>query len=222
MKALVFDMDGVLVDPTESYRGALLDTVEHFSGRRVGHERVVELKNQGGYNDNCVLGVRILQEYGVEVAFEDFAAHFRRLFWGDNQDGLILKERWLVEDGLFGRLAMRFRLGIYTGRTIRSASFTLQRFAPGVVFDPIVTRDQVETPKPAPDGLIRFREAVPEAEPVYVGDNIDDARCARAAGVPFIGIVARQAPRRGETVEMFRREGAREVIESVNVLESVL
>ena len=41
MKLLIFDMDGVLVDPTESYRGALMDTVEHFAGVRPEHDEIV-------------------------------------------------------------------------------------------------------------------------------------------------------------------------------------
>ena len=31
---LVFDMDGVLVDVTDSYREAIAQTVEHFTGFR--------------------------------------------------------------------------------------------------------------------------------------------------------------------------------------------
>jgi phosphoglycolate phosphatase-like HAD superfamily hydrolase len=36
VKILIFDTDGVLVDPAESYRGALLDTLEHVAGKAVG------------------------------------------------------------------------------------------------------------------------------------------------------------------------------------------
>ena len=32
---LIFDMDGVLVDVTESYRETIARTVEHFTGRRL-------------------------------------------------------------------------------------------------------------------------------------------------------------------------------------------
>ena len=35
---LVFDMDGVLVDVTESYRETIQRTVEHFTERRIGRE----------------------------------------------------------------------------------------------------------------------------------------------------------------------------------------
>ena len=51
---------------------------------------------------------------------------------------------------------------------------TLQRFRDGV-FDPIVGVDDVENPKPHPEGLIKIRSTVPHTNIWYVGDTIDDA-----------------------------------------------
>jgi len=51
---------------------------------------------------------------------------------------------------------------------------------------------------------------------LYVGDTVDDARCARAANVPFIGIAAPESPRRDELLELFRREGAIQVLGDIN------
>jgi phosphoglycolate phosphatase-like HAD superfamily hydrolase len=90
------------------------------------------------------------------------------------------------------------------------------------VFDPVVTSDHVHKPKPAPDGLLAIVEAVAGAKPLYIGDNVDDARAARAAGVPFVGIAAPDVPRRAEIEALFHREGARCVIENVNEIEAVL
>ena len=55
-----------------------------------------------------------------------------------------------------------------------------------------------------------------------MGDNIDDGRCARAAGIPFVGVAAANVPRREEIVRLFQQEGARAVVENINELESVL
>jgi phosphoglycolate phosphatase-like HAD superfamily hydrolase len=65
-------------------------------------------------------------------------------------------------------------------------------------------------------------EKHPEAEPVYVGDTVDDARAAKAAGVPFVGVAAVDAHFREETVALLEAEGARAVVESVNELEGAL
>ena len=52
---LVFDMDGVLVDVTDSYRETIAQTVEHFTGRKVERRQIQEYKNQGGWNDDWQL-----------------------------------------------------------------------------------------------------------------------------------------------------------------------
>ncbi len=222
MRVLIFDMDGVLVDPADSYRQTLIDTVAHFSAKRISQERIVEMKNRGGYNDDCMIARDLLREFGVEINYDEVQAYFEELFWGAGDDGMILRERWLVDSGVLSRLASSYRLAVYTGRPRREARFTLDRFANGTVFDPLITSDQVENQKPAPDGLLRALEQLPGSEPTYVGDNIDDGRCARAAGIPFVGVAAANAPRREEIVRLFRQDGARAVIENVNELESVL
>ena len=222
MRVLIFDMDGVLVDPSGSYRQTLIETVAYFSGKRITQERIVAMKNRGGYNDDCMIARDLLQEFGVAADYGEVHAHFEELFWGTGEDGMILRERWLVEAGVLRRLAESYRLAVYTGRPSRAARFTLNRFANGAVFDPVVTSDHVENQKPAPDGLLRALEQLPGSEPIYVGDNIDDGRCARAAGIPFVGVAAANAPRREEIVRLFQQEGARAVIENINELESVL
>ena len=222
MRVLIFDMDGVLVDPTDSYRQTLIDTVAHFSGNLLTQERIVEMKNSGGYNDDCVIARDVLREFGVEIGYGEVHEYFEELFWGTGNDGMILRERWLVEEEVLSSLASSYRLAVYTGRPDRAARFTLDRFANGTAFDPVVTSDHVENHKPAPDGLLRALEQLPGCEPTYVGDNVDDGRCARAAGIPFVGIAAADAPRRDEIIRLFQQDGARAVIENINELESVL
>jgi phosphoglycolate phosphatase-like HAD superfamily hydrolase len=56
----------------------------------------------------------------------------------------------------------------------------------------------------------------------YVGDSVDDARCARAAGVPFIGVAAAASPGREALVALFEAEGARAVVDDINSLEEAL
>ena len=51
---------------------------------------------------------------------------------------------------------------------------------------------------------------------------MDDARAARDAGVPFIGIAAREQLRREELVELFLQEQAIAVIETVNEIEPAI
>jgi len=219
---LVFDMDGVLVDVTDSYRETIIRTIEHFTGRRVTRDFIQEVKNRGGFNDDFQLSHTVARELGVEVRYDDVVHHFQRVFLGENHDGLILQEKWIPQDGLLGRLARDWRLAIFTGRTRAEARLTLDRFVPDLAFDPVIGNQEVERQKPAPDGLLRILAACPDLPAVYLGDTVDDARSARAAGVPFIGVAAHHNSRRADLVRLFQSEGARAVVENVNEVEGVL
>ena len=76
--------------------------------------------------------------------------------------------------------------------------------------------------KPAPDGLLRIGVLAPGAELWYIGDTVDDARSAKAAGVPFIGVASPSSERREELRTLFEREGAKAVIDDINQLEDAL
>ena len=219
---IVFDMDGVLVDVSESYRETIARTVEHFAGVTVTRAEIQDYKNQGGFNDDWKLSHHIIAQHGVSAAFESVVDYFQGLFHGNGTDGLILRERWLAGDGLFDRLAARFDFAIFTGRMRWEAEVTLHRFAPALRFDPIVGLEDVTALKPAPEGLLKIAAAAGGRRIWYVGDTVDDARAARAAAVPFIGIAPPENPRRAEVVRLFEAENAAAVVDDINQLESVL
>jgi len=119
------------------------------------------------------------------------------------------------------KLSRQFRLAVFTGRPRDEAGLTLRRFAGPLTFDPIVALEDVTHPKPAPDGLLRIALDNPGAKLFYVGDSIDDARSARAAGVPFIGIAAPSNPRYLDLVFLFQEERAWAIVDDINYLDEV-
>ena len=106
---------------------------------------------------------------------------------------------------------------VFTGRLRWEAELTLKRFAPDV-FHPVIGSDDVSRPKPHPEGILKIREMLPHNRVWYVGDTVDDARSAKAAGVPFIGVAAPSSLRRGELISLFQSEGAVAVIPDINDL----
>ena len=219
---IVFDMDGVLAEVTESYREAIVQTVERFTGQRIARESIQGYKNRGGWNNDWALTQKIAADLGVEIDYDTVVAKFNEIFLGVNGDGLIQRERWLPEAGLLGRLGEQYALSIFTGRVRYEADITLRRFADGVRFDPIICADDVKAEKPAPDGLLAIQRLNPGRKLWYVGDTVDDARCARAAGAPFIGIAARTHTKRDELVRLFEQENAVAILENVNQIEDAL
>ncbi|HEY3738949.1 MAG TPA: HAD hydrolase-like protein [Bryobacteraceae bacterium] len=223
--AIIFDVDGVLVDPERSYRQTVVETVAHFEGGdavRITLGAIEDYKNEGGYNNDWLLTQRILKDRGIDVDYGRVIEQFNRIFFGENHDGLILEEQWLVEGGLLERLSAAHQLAVFTGRLDFEAALTLKRFAPEIEFVPRVCSDHLENPKPAPDGLFAIRKALPETTLIYIGDTVDDARPSRLAGIPFIGVAKRNHLRRAELMQLFEDEGAAAVIENVNEIEGAI
>ena len=219
---IVFDMDGVLAEVTESYREAIVQTVEHFTGKRITRELVQQYKNAGGWNNDWALSQRIAADLGVEVEYGSVVDYFNQIFIGQNGDGLIRRESWFPEPGLLERLTQSHGLAIFTGRLRYELDFTLTRFVPELRFDPVICAEHVANCKPAPDGLHAIQRMKPGKKLIYVGDTIDDARSASAAGVPFIGIISKSHSHAAELTKMFREENAVAIIENVNHIEGAL
>jgi HAD superfamily hydrolase (TIGR01548 family) len=209
---LVFDMDGVLVEVTESYRETVVKTVEHFTHQTISRDSIQQYKNQGGWNNDWLLSQKICRDLGVEIPYDTIVEYFNYLFL---DRGMIHRERWIPREGLLDRLSENFEFAIFTGRTTEEAEITLKREGLRDRFF-LVTANDVEREKPAPDGLLKIASMHPAKKLLYIGDTGDDARCAKAAYVPFIGVAARNSPRRDELVDLLQLEGAIQVIEDIN------
>ena len=77
---LVFDMDGVLADVTESYRETIARTAAHFTGVEITPRRIQDYKNRGGFNDDWELTHRIIADAGVAVPFGEVVEYFQNSF----------------------------------------------------------------------------------------------------------------------------------------------
>jgi HAD superfamily phosphatase len=223
---IVFDMDGVLTEVSDSYREAVVQTVAHFTGKTVTRDLIQRYKNQGGWNNDWALSQKIAADLGFELAYADVVHRFNEIFLGRNGDGdppgLVHRERWFPNPGLLERLSEKHGIAIFTGRLRYEADISLGRFASALHFEPIVCADDVAIGKPAPDGLIAIQARKPGCKLVYVGDTIDDARSASAARVPFIGIAAETHSRRDDLIRLFQEERAIAILENVNEIETAL
>jgi len=223
MDLLIFDMDGVLVDVTDSYRETICATVKHFTGADVTKAQIQDWKNQGGWNDDWRLSQHMIRQCGMEVELDAVTEFFQSIFHGHNgHEALILREKWIAKSGLFERLCQRFQLSVFTGRQRWEAELTLGRWAPELVFAPIVGSDDVERLKPFPDGLLKICAGSPGCKAWYIGDTKDDGLSAQAAGVPFIGIASPANPRYTELKQSLHDAGAVAILEDINQLETVL
>lgn len=219
---LIFDLDGVLVDVTQSYRQAVIETVKHFTGAEITNQDIQARKNRGGANNDWDLALEMIREGGKSPTREEVIAVFQKMYLGENCTGLIRHERWLAGDGLLPRLGRRWRLALFTGRERWEALHTLRKFAAQSLFNPVIGMEDVAREKPDPDGLLQILHATKPRRAYYIGDTMDDCRAARAAAVAFIGVAGPENPLRQELRASFSCEGAFAVVSGLNELEQAL
>jgi len=216
---IIFDVDGVLVDTRQSFQRTTLETVQFFVGKKVSHRELHRWKNRPGFNDDWKLSTAWVNTLGKEIGYDEVKKKFVEIYWGPNGKGNAAREKWLLPPGNLRRLAKLAELNVFTGRVRRELDYTLDRWKVRDFFQKIVTVENVKRPKPAPDGLLRILSGRDPGSALYVGDNVDDALAARAARIPFIGILPRRSEERRQRGAMLRKLGAVTILSDISELE---
>ncbi len=226
-EALLFDMDGVLVDVSRSYRVAIQETARSF-GIQVDDSDIEALKNAGDANDDWRLTQALLSQAGVDVPLDEVTERFERLYQGSPQEpGLKAQEASMLSRRELSRLGQGYRLGIVTGRPLKDAIEFLEAHDLMDLFGAVVTRDDAPLkPSPAPTRLALERLGVERAW--LIGDTPDDIRSASAAGALGVGAIAPDPlrPAGASSVERTRcalyAAGAGAVLNQLSELQDLL
>ena len=221
-EVIIFDIDGVLVDVAESFHRTVLETVTHFTGKRVSRAELHRWKNQSGFNDDWKLSTAWVRSLGGRSEYDEVKAKFVDLYWGENGKGNVSREKWMLSRPVLRRLAKRSELALFTGRIRIETDYTLDRCRVREFFRTIVTVEDVKRPKPNPEGLRKIMNGRDPGKAIYLGDNVDDAIASRAAQIPFVGILPRAGGVRGERGSQLEKFGAMTILESVADFEAWL
>lgn len=229
INALLFDMDGVLVDVSRSYRRAIEETVEHFTGREIGENTIQRYKNYGGFEDDWKLTHAIITDTAMEVPLSRVVEEFQDRYRGDDWDGFINEEPPLIDDSTIETLNEERLLGIVTGRPEEEAEWTLNHQNWTDYFPLLVGKEkqgdrQKPDPFPLEHSLTMLAAAGCDLDPsevAYVGDSVDDMIAARDADMWAIGVVPPYVDA-DEHEPLLKERGAHVVIEDLNELPKVL
>ncbi|MEA2011374.1 MAG: aminotransferase class I/II-fold pyridoxal phosphate-dependent enzyme [Actinomycetota bacterium] len=188
-EAILFDLDGVLVDVGDSYRRSIIETAASF-GASVTEQDIEDAKAAGGANDDWELAYRLIAERGGKVRYGDVVERFEEIYQGSpGRAGLKLAERALVDPSTWRRWADVLPIGIVTGRPRKDAEEALDRF--GLLADTSVVVTREDGPlKPDPEPVRLAMERLCVDRSWFIGDTPDDVEAARSAGAVPIGVVA--------------------------------
>ncbi len=191
---LLFDIDGVIRDVSQSYRLAIKETVFHFIGWRPNSEAIDELKAEGNWNNDWYLSLELINRrkkakgLSNELPAQDKLIDvFSNFYFGGDPNGIttqwkgfILNEPLLVEKSFFEELSLKgFSWGFLSGAEPPSAKFVLEKRL-GLKNPPLIAMGEAPE-KPDPTGLIILATKLAgetlgkEVGPVtYLGDTVAD------------------------------------------------
>ncbi len=213
---LIFDIDGVLVDASNSYRQAIQQTCRFFTGLDVSPAEIQSYKNRGGLNNDWDLTEAILKDNGMQIEkkliikkFQEYYNRFKKA------------EKWLLNKTTLDELSKNYSLAILTGRPWGDAYESLKTNAVKWYFKLVVAMEDVSRQKPDPEGLLKILGKYPGMEAYYFGDTVDDMKAAVSAGVIPIGVLPPQ-DKSGSLEALLINNGARIVIQNINEIYKAL
>lgn len=211
---LGFDMDGVLIDTSQSYDACIIETVKYFTKITVSATHIIELRENGGFNNDWDLSQGLIKQHGFTVKYDDVVKIFQQFYMGkDDKPGLKEKEVSLLnEHNIVARFNKKYLTAIITGRPKPEAieGVLLLKINP----DFVISADDVSQQKPSPQGINWLKSTTGKKRMWFCGDTVDDMQAGMAAGCVCIGI--------GENAQNLYMAGADIVLNSINELSELL
>ena len=193
---ILFDIDGVIRDVTNSYRLSVQKTVLEFCHWEPTTYDIDELKNEGIWNNDWDLTLELIKRFINKNKLslkppsrEKIINNFEKLYFGCNPNedyskwsGFINNEKLLVDKNFFDFLTInKIKWGFVSGAELPSAKFILENRL-NLNNPPLIAMNDAPD-KPNPEGFLKLANRLLEKDfglncpPVaYVGDTIADIK----------------------------------------------
>ncbi len=178
IKAILFDLDGVLIDSYLAWYHQFNDTLKYF-----GHKPISEKVFRKHWGQSTEDDVRIfMPERTVDEVRKYFENHYH-----EYMDYLQINNE--TKNVLRKLAKMKLKIGCVTNSHRNIVKKILVNKRINNFFQILITADDVKRPKPAPDMLLKAcrRLRVLPQETIFVGDTKTDIKAGNNAGCLVIG-----------------------------------
>lgn len=181
LKAVLFDFDGTLADTYDIIHFAFQGIYKEFLNRSVTKQDIVALF---GPPEDII----IEQQFKAHGDIKPILKHYYDLYHRHHPDYSQPQPEMLNLLKLLKR--QNLKIGIITGKGNKSLQISLCHLFPDISFDVTVAGDEVETPKPHPEGLNKALHVLgcTPRDAVFIGDSDFDICAGKAVGMQTIGV----------------------------------
>jgi HAD superfamily hydrolase (TIGR01509 family) len=179
VKALIFDIDGVLIDSQKANLKFFQDILARAGYKSPPPEDIYRCFHMSMYDAiKQLIGLdnRGEVERVYRIGRDEVAYPVELVEYPENVESIV------------GQLSERYTLGIATSRVRNGLAELLKQARIDRFFEAIVSFEDYSHPKPDPEPLLlaAARLKVYPAEAVYIGDSDSDIQAASAAGMKSI------------------------------------
>jgi phosphoglycolate phosphatase-like HAD superfamily hydrolase len=170
-----------------------------------------------------VLTYDLLKRFGKPPSFKTVKAYFQSRYCGQNFNGFIRNEKWILNISILKKLFTNYTLSIVTGRPRRETDYILNKFKVRKFFSTIITYDDLpgRYQKPHPAGILRALRINNSISGIYFGDNPDDMVAGKRTGIMCVGVFPPQNRSR-LLQKALRKSGASVILPNINKIQEVL
>jgi phosphoglycolate phosphatase len=182
VRALIFDLDGTLIDSKLDLVLSVNATLEHMGREALAHDTICSYVGNGV----PILVRRALGDGATDAEAEEASAHFLAYYRAHMLDHTVTYPG--VREGL--ELLRKHRMAVLTNKPVRFSEAILQGLGLSHYFRRVYGGNSFATKKPDPAGVnvLLHDLAVGPREAMIVGDSEVDVRTARNAGTWACGV----------------------------------
>lgn len=178
---VLFDFDGTLADTLPLSFKAFKSVFEKYDNRTLSEEQIVAMF---GPTEDDIIARNLRHAEAVEQAIHDYYDIYQQ---GHSEDCQRDQE---IYDLLRHLRAQGMKIGVITGKSRRAFDISAEALQLSQYFDLTITGDDVENPKPHPEGIRKALEffGADKDDAVFLGDSNADIKAGKAAGIRTYGV----------------------------------